>query len=153
MAVRFDDIEGLRGQISENFGPFGETRRITQEMVDTFATLTGDHQWIHVDVERARRESPFGGPIVHGFLVLSMIAGLAPGNRVEVEGASMRVNYGADKLRFLKPVPCGADIHIRTRLADVQAKASGTLLTGESEIHVVGASSPSVVYRHLTLLA
>lgn len=153
MGTRFDDIEGLRGQISEAFGPFGEKRRITQEMVERFADLTGDQQWIHVDVERAKAESPFGGPIVHGFFVLSMLAGLAPGSQVDVEGAAMRVNYGADKLRFLKPVPCGAEIHIRTRLADVQKKESGTLLTSESEIHVVGADKPSVIYRSLTLLA
>jgi len=152
MAVRFDDIEGLRAQISDEFGPFGRKHRITQDMVNRFAELTNDAQWIHVDVERARRESPFGGPIVHGFFVLSLLAGVRPGSRVAVEGHSMTVNYGADKLRFLNPVPCDAEIHIRTRLADVQKKARGTLLTSESEIHVVDADKPSVIYRHLSLL-
>ena len=153
MATRFDDIEGLRALISETFGPFGPKRRITQEMVQGFADLTGDQQWIHVDPERARKESPFGGPIVHGFFVLSMLAGLRAGSKVEVEGHSVSINYGADKLRFLNPVPCDAEIHIRARLADVQPKARGTLLTSESEIHVVGADKPSVVYRSLTMLA
>ena len=101
MGVRFDDIEGLRNQISDTFGPFGDKRRMSQDMVNRFADLTGDQQWIHVDVERAQAESPFGGPIVHGFFVLSMLAGLRPGSQVDVEGASMRINYGADKLRFL----------------------------------------------------
>jgi len=152
-ATRFDDIEGLQKLISEQFGPFGPKLKITQAMVNQFAELTRDRQWIHVDVERARRESPFGGPIVHGFFVLSLIAGLPSGSFPEISGATMSVNYGADKLRFIAPVPCESEVHIRHRLAGAEKKPAGTLLTHESEIHVVGAAKPSVVYRHLHLLA
>jgi acyl dehydratase len=152
-ATRFDDIDGLKKLVSAEFGPFGPRRRITQAMVNQFAELTGDRQWIHVDVDRAKGESPFGGPIVHGFFVLSLIAGLPSGSFPELSGAKASINYGADKLRFILPVPCDSEVHIRHRLVDAEQKPSGTLLTHESEIHVVGAPKPSVVYRHLQLLA
>ena len=74
--IRFDDVERLRGKISDDFGPWGSEVLISQEMIDRFADLTGDHQWIHVDVERCKRESPFRGTIAHGFLVLSLLPGL-----------------------------------------------------------------------------
>ena len=69
--IRFDDIEGLKKQIKDDYSPWGPEQQVTQEMINGFAELTGDHQWIHVDVERCKRESPFGGPIAHGFLTLA----------------------------------------------------------------------------------
>ena len=68
--IKFDDVPALQAKVSEEFGPFGGELEVTQSMIDRFAELTGDRQWIHVDVERCRRESPFGGPIAHGFLTL-----------------------------------------------------------------------------------
>src|SRR5258707_1232932 len=132
-SVKYDDLEGLRKLINPEFGAFGPSLEITQAMVNQFAELTRDPQWIHVDVERAKRESPFGGPIVHGFFVLSLIAGLPPGERTPISGVKTTVNYGADKLRFVSPVPVGSTVHTRPRLADVQPKSGGTLLTNESE--------------------
>ncbi|MBV8559262.1 MAG: MaoC family dehydratase, partial [Acidimicrobiia bacterium] len=75
--IRFDDIDALNAAASEQFGPWGPPVKVTQEMVDAFAELTGDHQWIHSDIERAKRDSPFGGTIAHGFLTLSLLPAMS----------------------------------------------------------------------------
>jgi len=144
--IRFDDIESLTAAVSDEFGEFGAEVEVTQEDVDAFAELTGDHQWIHVDVERATRESPFGGPIVHGFLTLSLLPKVATCPPVKVVGHSVGVNYGADKLRFLSPVPAGSRLHGRARLANALVKSGGTLVTLEWDIRVVRADRPAVLY-------
>src|SRR5206468_6924068 len=99
-------------------------------MINRFAELTGDHQWIHVDVERARRESPFRTTIAHGFLTLALLPRLSAGARerarYEVVGQGSVVNYGSDKLRFLSPVPAGARVRSRSRLVEVEAGDKGT---------------------------
>ena len=89
---------------------------ITQERVNLFADATGDHQWIHVDVERANAESPFGGPIAHGYLTLSLGPVLVP-QVVRVEGIKMAVNYGCEKVRFPSPVPVGSNVRVGVELA------------------------------------
>ena len=150
--VRFDDFPRLKGLISAEFGEFGPPVEVTQEMIDRFADLTNDPQWIHVDVERAKRESPFQTTIAHGFLVLSLLPGMRDGSDLKFTGMGMVINYGADKLRFISPVPAGSKIHVRRRIVDVSEKLKGTLLTQESEIRVVGADQPALAYRHLVLL-
>ena len=105
--TRFDDLDALQALASDAFGDFGPPIEVTQPMIDAFAELTGDRQWIHVDVERATRESPFGGPIAHGFLTLALLPRLA-GEGAQVTGHANAVNYGAESLRFLSPVPVGA---------------------------------------------
>lgn len=149
--VRFDDLPALRALCSEEWGAFGEPLEVTQEMIQAFADLTGDRQWIHTDVERARRESPFGGPIAHGFLVLSLLPRLRGAEGPRVTGYGSAANYGSDGLRFLAPVPAGSKIHARSRLVDVQAKPRGTLVTSEVAIHVVGSEKPSLLYKMLLL--
>ena len=121
--IRFDDIDSLTAAVSDDYGDFGAKVEVTQEDIDAFAELTGDRQWIHVDVERATRESPFGGPIVHGFLTLSLLPKVATCPPVKVIGHSVGVNYGADKLRFLSPVPAGSRLHGRARLANAVVRA------------------------------
>ncbi|HEX3946830.1 MAG TPA: MaoC family dehydratase [Acidimicrobiales bacterium] len=143
--VRFDDIEGLNTQAGE-FSDWSAPLTVTQEMINQFADLTGDHQWIHVDVDRANRESPFGGPVAHGFLTLSLIPGLAPGDQLKVVGHANAANYGAEKLRFMSPVPAGSEVHARIRLVRAEAKPRGTLVTSEVEVGVVGAERPALVY-------
>src|SRR3954470_19352811 len=101
--IRFDDLDALNAEASEDFGPWGEAIDVTQEMVDQFAELTGDRQWIHIDVERAKK-GPFGGTIAHGFLTLSLLPSLGV-QALRVVGQGSAVNYGAEKLRFLSPVP------------------------------------------------
>ena len=149
--IRFDDINGLRALVSDEYGPFGPALEVTQEMIDRFAELTCDPQWIHVDVERAQRESPFGTTIAHGFFVLSLMAGMTDGSNVEITGAGLIINYGADKLRFVTPVPSGSHIHMHSRIADVRQRGGGSLVKAEYEIWVVGADRPALFYRPLSL--
>ena len=91
-SIRFDDIDKLRSKISDNFGGWGPEVEVTQDMIDKFAALTGDHQWIHVDVERAKRESPFGQTIAHGFLTLSLIPVLRPRSEFQIVGFGNATN-------------------------------------------------------------
>jgi len=115
--IRFDDVEALSAKISEEWGPFGEPLEVTQETINGFADLTGDHQWIHVDVERCKKESPFGGPIAHGFLTLSLMPKIGAGDPgFQIVGQGNVTNYGSDKLRFLSPVPSGSKLHGRIDL-------------------------------------
>lgn len=143
--VRFDDIEGLNASAGE-VGDWGQQMVVTQDMIDRFAELTGDHQWIHVDVERARRESPFGGPIAHGFLTLSLLPRLSGESGPRIVGYRNAANYGAEKLRFMSPVPAGSAVHARKRLVRAEAKPKGTLVTSEVEVAVVGAERPALLY-------
>ena len=92
---------------------------VTQERVNTFADATGDHQWIHVDVERAKAESPFGGPIAHGYLTLSLLVPLA-GQAYRISDQTMGVNYGLNKVRFPAPVPVGSKVRARVVLKNVE---------------------------------
>lgn len=149
MGIRFDDIDAINGAVTEDWGEWGDTFEMTQEKVNTFAELTGDHQWIHIDVERSKA-GPFGGTIAHGFFTLSLMASLVRlGN---YEGVTNGVNYGANKLRFLSPVPVPSTLHARSRVVRAESKGSGTLITSEAAIHVVGNERPAVLYEMLTLL-
>lgn len=149
--IRFDDRAALEARVSEAFGAFGPQIEITQAMIDAFAELTGDDQWIHTDVERCLRESPFEKPIAHGFLVLSLVGALSPQTELRIVGQSTVINYGADLLRFVSPVPVESRIHARRRIAHVRKKGTGTQITFESEIYVVGSERPAMVYRSLVL--
>ena len=149
--IRFDDIDTLRQQVSSDFGPWSESLDVSQELIDGFAALTGDDHWIHVDIERSRRESPFGGPIAHGLLTLSLFSKLPGDGSFEVVGQGNSANYGLDRVRFLSPVPAGSRLQARARIAEVTAKARGTLLAREVEVRVVGADRPAMLCRPLTL--
>jgi len=150
-SIRFDDIATLQGKVSDNFGNWGPEVAVTQDMINKFADLTGDHQWIHVDVERAKRESPFRQTIAHGFLTLSLIPILRAGADHQIVGHGSATNYGAEKLRFVSPVPAGARIHARSRLVAVEAKPKGTQLTQEINVHVLGNDKPALIYVMLVL--
>ncbi len=115
-----DDVQALKEQV---VGP-SEWREVTQEMVDTFARLSGDDQWIHVDVERARRESPFGGTIAHGNLTLSLIDGLRR-DLAEWSGFKLGVNYGWNKVRFPAPVIVGSRVRAYSEIVDVTDVGNG----------------------------
>lgn len=145
--IRFDDFTALRALASEDFGPWGPELEVTQAMIDQFAELTDDRQWIHVDVERARRESPFGGTVAHGFLTLSLLAAMRPLNHLRIIGASSATNFGSRSLRFLAPVPAGARLHARSRLQEAEEHPTGALLTFEFAVHLVGQSKPALVYH------
>jgi len=149
--IRFDDLAALEAAITEDYGPWSAELLVSQSMIDAFAELTGDKQWIHVDVERAKRESPFGGPIAHGFLTLSLLPQLRGGATFRIVDYGNATNYGANGLRFLAPVPAGCKLHARGRMRAVEAKPKGTLVTTETAVHVVGQEKPSLLYQGLVL--
>ncbi len=101
--------------------------KVDQTLIDTFADVTDDHQFIHVDAERAKTEAPFGGTIAHGFLVLSLLSKMFYEAVPPIEGGAMGVNYGFDKVRFLSPVPSGARVRGRFRLEEVDERTPGEL--------------------------
>lgn len=147
------DVDALRAQASDEFGDWSITITITQDMVNQFSELTGDRQWIHVDVERARKESPFGAPIVHGFFLLSLLPTLRTPQPFVVTNYSSAANYGSGGLRFLSPVVVGSAVHARQRLKRAEEHRRGTLLTSEVAIHTVGSEKPALVYDLQVLYA
>ena len=149
--IRFDDVAALPGRISEDYSGWGPDMEVSQDMINRFADLTGDHQWIHVDVERCRKESPFKGPIAHGFLTLSLLPKLRSRTDFAIVGHGNAVNYGADKLRFLAPVPAGASLHARSRLVSVEAKPKGTMIKQEIQVGMVGQEMPALIYEMIVL--
>jgi len=149
--IRFDDIEKLRSKITDAFGDWSEPVEVTQDMIDRFADLTGDHQWIHVDVERAKRESPFKTTIAHGFLTLSLLPTMRGKADWKIVGYGNATNYGANKLRFVSPVPAGASLHSHGRLIGVDAHPKGTQITQEVAVHVVGSDKPALLYEMVVL--
>ncbi|MEY2610386.1 MAG: MaoC family dehydratase [Acidimicrobiia bacterium] len=135
-------VEGLKAAVGEHLG-YSDYMEITQERVNQFADATGDHQWIHVDVERAK-SGPFGGPIAHGYLTLSLGPALYP-TVVRIDGFSMGVNYGANKVRFPSPVPVGARLRLGVKLVEVEEIAGGVQTTMEFTFECEGAPKPSCV--------
>ena len=115
MTTTIDGIDGLKAKVGEHLG-YSDYVEITQEQVNLFADATGDHQWIHVDVERAKA-GPFGGPIAHGYLTLSLGPALLPADPARSSGITMGVNYGCNKVRFPSPVPVGVEAAPRREAA------------------------------------
>ena len=115
--VTTNGIEDLKGLLGEEIGP-SDWRVVTQELIDQFAEVSGDDQWIHVDVERAKKESPFGTTIAHGNLTLSMIDGFRK-DLIQSEGFALGVNYGWNKVRFAAPVPAGARLRARAEVVSI----------------------------------
>jgi acyl dehydratase len=126
---------------------------VDQERIDAFAACTGDRQWIHVDVERAKRESPFGGPIAHGYLVLSLVAAMVMELGVVPPDAASALNYGLDKVRFIAPVKAGARVRMRAKLASAEPQNGGRLLLKlQSTVEIEGEAKPAVVADLLCML-
>jgi acyl dehydratase len=142
MTRTINGIEEMKTLVGEHLGysPYVE---VTQEQVNTFAEATGDHQWIHVDVERAEA-GPFGGPIAHGYLTLSLGPRLSP-QIFTVSGVSMGVNYGCGKVRFPSPVPVGSKLRLGVTLVGIEEIAGGAQVTQEFVFEIEGASKPSCV--------
>lgn len=147
--VRFDDLPALQALVTEEFGPWSTSTEVSQQLITEFADMTGDHQWIHLDEARCKRESPYGTTIAHGLLVLSLIPKLQAPPPFEVIGHAVMVNYGSDRLRFTGAVPSGSHIHARSRLKDARAAGNGTVINLENHIHVVGEERPAVIYELL----
>ena len=126
---------------------------VGQERINEFADCTGDRQWIHVDVDRAKRESPFGGPVAHGYLTLSLVGPLSLDVGVVPADAAAGFNYGLDKVRFLAPVPAGGRVRLRVFLDNVEERNDGQLLVKtKNTIEVENSDKPALIAEALALL-
>ena len=126
---------------------------VDQERINEFAECTGDRQWIHVDVERAKRESPFGGTVAHGYLTLSLVGPLSIDVGVVPTDAAAGFNYGLDKVRFLAPVPAGGRVRLRVVLESVEEKGDGQLLLRtKNVIEIENSDKPALIAEALSLL-
>lgn len=144
------DVAALTARVGEETG-VGDWFLITQDRVDAFADATLDHQWIHQQGPRADA-GPFGGPIAHGFLTLSLVSRLREGMPPLVTEAGMVVNYGLDKVRFVSPVPVGGRIRARSVLAEVTEVAGGVQLKQAITIELEGSERPAAYVESLTRL-
>jgi acyl dehydratase len=150
MTTTVNGLDGLRSLAGQDLG-HSEWLEITQERVNTFADATDDHQWIHVDVERAKG-GPFGAPIAHGYLTLSLVIPLFV-ELLTVEGISMGLNYGLEKVRFPSPVKVGAKIRLAATVVSVEdVPGNGVQSTFDFVVQVDGQDKPACiarpVYRH-----
>jgi acyl dehydratase len=137
-------IDGLKALQGETIGP-SEWREVTQQDIDTFAELTGDHQWIHTDVERAKKESPFGTTVAHGNLTLSLIDGLRL-QLLHSTGFKLGVNYGWNKVRFPAPVPSGSRIRATAEVVEVDEAGGGWFqIITRFTVEVEGNEKPACV--------
>jgi acyl dehydratase len=146
--AQINGIEEMKASVGQTVGP-GDWRQVTQEDINDFARISGDDQWIHVDIERAKTESPFGTTIAHGNLTLSIIDGLRL-PLIETTGFKLGVNYGWNKVRFPAPVPAGSKIRASVEVASVDDVGGGwyqivTLITVELE----GSEKPCCVAEHV----
>ena len=136
-------LAGLGERVGQELG-LSDWVTIDQQRIDTFASCTGDHQWIHVDVERAKRESPFHVPVAHGYLSLAMVAPLAMQVGVIPSDAAAGLNYGIDKVRFLTPVPVGARVRLRVVLAGIEPREGGQVIMKTlNTMEVEGSEKPA----------
>ena len=142
--IEVNGAEGLRELIGQEVGP-SEWREVTQEMIDSFAEISGDDQWIHVDVERAKKESPFGTTIAHGNLTLSLVDGFRRSMTTQ-SGFKLGVNYGWDKVRFPAPVPAGSRVRARSEVVSVDELDGGWLhVVTRFKLEVEGGEKPCFV--------
>jgi acyl dehydratase len=145
-------IRTLRDFIGHDFAASAPIT-VDQDRINTFADITGDHQWIHVDVARAKAESPFGGPVAHGFLTLSLLAAAVATAGVVPADAKGAINYGLDNIRFIAPVPAGKRVTASFKLKDVEDKAPrGQLLRLAATLNVEGSDKPALVGEVLALV-
>ncbi len=139
-----DGIEGLRELQGQTVGP-GEWREVTQEMINQFAELSGDDQWIHVDQQRAEKESPFGTTVAHGNLTLSLVDGFRK-DLIQSTGFVLGVNYGWNKVRFPAPVPSGSKVRASAEVVDVDDKGNGWYeIVTRFTLEVEGNEKPAFV--------
>jgi len=138
----FDDVESFTAAVGEELG-VSDWVTVTQERIDAFAEATGDRQWIHVDPERAA-DGPFGTTVAHGYLVLSLLPALAQ-QVYEIDGLTMAINYGADKVRFPHPVPVGSRVRAGATLVRTEKVALGTRAVVTFAVEIEGVDKPACV--------
>ena len=148
-AVEVNGVEGMRELVGEEIGP-SDWRTVTQDDIDTFARVSGDDQWIHVDVERAARESPFGTTIAHGNLTLSLVDGFRK-ELIAAEGFALGVNYGWNKIRFPSPVPVDSKVRAKAEVVSLDELGDGWFqVVTRFTLEVEGADKPCFVGDSVT---
>jgi acyl dehydratase len=147
-STRFSGIADAKAHLGQEIG-VSEWMLIDQERVNAFAKVTGDEQWIHVDVERAKRESPFGGPIAHGYLTVSLLAKFA-GECIAVDGIRLAVNYGLNRVRFAAPVRVGSRVRAHFVLADLEEIPGGAQIVWQATIEIEGGEKPACAAEMVT---
>jgi acyl dehydratase len=141
-------IDELKTLVGQELGA-SEWHVVSQEQIDKFAEVTGDNQWIHVDAERAKRESPYGAPIAHGFLTMSLLSGLIK-EAVEIRGDyKMKINYGFNRLRFTGGVPAGSRVRAKYALSSVKDVEGGVEIAWGVTVEVEGVAKPALVAEWL----
>jgi acyl dehydratase len=151
MTVTVGGIEELKGLVGQTIGP-SDWREVTQDLIDRFADISRDHQWIHVDVERAKADSPFGTTVAHGNLTLSMIDGFRQ-SLMESSGFRMGVNYGWNKVRFPAPVPSGSRIRASIEVLSVDEIGGGWhQVVQRWTVEVEGSEKPACVAESVSRL-
>ena len=145
--IKYADIAK---HVGEEMG-VSEWVKIDQDRVNKFADATGDHQWIHIDVERAKRELPTKGTIAHGYLTLSLIPMLSS-QILRIDGVSRGINYGSNKVRFTNMVPTGARVRARQKLLSAEPKGGGLQMTNEVAIEIEGQDRPACIAETISLV-
>lgn len=152
MAQKVQSIDALRRLVGEEIG-VSDWVLVDQAMIDDFARMTGDHQWIHVDQARARKESPFGDTIAHGYLTVSLMTRLSYEIGAWPDHLGAIINYGIDRLRFLSPVKVGSRVRLRSVLGAVEDRPDGALLLrNNARIEIEGVEKPALIADTLVLL-
>lgn len=144
-----ESIDGLLNHVGATFGP-GEWKTITQQMIDGFAQVTGDQQWIHCDTERAEREMPGGKTIAHGYLTLSLLQSLQS-TLYEVRNVRSALNYGANRLRFISPVSVESRVRLVQVIKSVEPVEGGIRVIAESTFQIEGQTRPALVVETIGL--
>jgi acyl dehydratase len=145
-------LANIRDFVGKELG-VSDWETIDQQRIDRFAECTGDRQWIHVDVERARQESPFGSAIAHGYLVLSLVAPTQLDVFINRSGIKAALNYGIDRVRFISPVKAGSRVRNRIKLIGAEDKGNGrTLLTTENTFEIDAADKPALIAQTLSMV-
>ena len=147
ISTTFEDLPSLAGQ---EIG-VSDWVTIDQDRINKFADATGDHQWIHLDVERAKKEMPGGKTIAHGYLTLSLIPWLA-GGFLKIEGVTRGINYGSNKVRFTNMVPVDSRVRARSKLMSVEPRGGGMQLTSEITIEIEGEKRPACIAETIGIL-
>ena len=143
--VALKDAKNLIGEET-----YSDWLEITQDRVNQFADATNDHQWIHVDVERAK--AAMGGPIAHGFLTLSLLAGMPTKGGSRVTGVTRGINYGLNKVRFTSTVPVGAKVRVKSKVVGAEERGGGVQVTRECTMEVQGADRPAMVAEWISMM-
>lgn len=149
-SLQFKNIDELRSVIGKSL-PSSEWISVTQDMINDFAEATQDKQWVHVDVERAKKESPFKTTIAHGFMSLSMLSKML-GDIIQIDSVTMGFNYGLNKVRFPHPVPVNSRLQMRAVIKSIEKQNGGFKITFDCKVVIKGVEKPACVAEFLAMM-